>query len=295
MDDAIWVKLREIVPRHSEKWKEDSSTSNCMSEPCSKKFTFTNRRHHCRICGNIYCNSCLTPITVEADTEFVLTCGKCVKVIVERRKKEAKAKIQKRKEIQEALSARSSGQEKEREVQQAEHVTSFQSHQQFKMRAAMSQRGIKEITKPKEEKKEEKVAEAPEDWKSLNYRLEKMIDRSDPEWVSDDKVVKCGDCGDVFDKENRRHHCRGCGNIFCDDCSPPVAYCPTQVKEDGVRVCKHCAARILHVNAKMTKAHVEKAMLIEKIANEKREQWQKDKEQAEKDKWTNKKSNWTDL
>eukprot|EP01125_Pyxidicula_operculata_P004525 TRINITY_DN170_c0_g2_i2.p1 TRINITY_DN170_c0_g2~~TRINITY_DN170_c0_g2_i2.p1 ORF type:complete len:419 (-),score=85.91 TRINITY_DN170_c0_g2_i2:115-1371(-) len=37
-------------------WVPDSEAKSCIC--CSTKFTFTNRRHHCRQCGNIVCGSC---------------------------------------------------------------------------------------------------------------------------------------------------------------------------------------------------------------------------------------------
>eukprot|EP01121_Diplochlamys_sp_Union-15-3_P003989 TRINITY_DN1394_c0_g1_i3.p1 TRINITY_DN1394_c0_g1~~TRINITY_DN1394_c0_g1_i3.p1 ORF type:complete len:183 (-),score=21.10 TRINITY_DN1394_c0_g1_i3:27-575(-) len=37
-------------------WDPDNTTNECVS--CSAKFSTTNRRHHCRNCGHIYCNKC---------------------------------------------------------------------------------------------------------------------------------------------------------------------------------------------------------------------------------------------
>jgi len=37
-------------------WVPDSERSNCNS--CKSKFGITLRKHHCRICGEIYCNKC---------------------------------------------------------------------------------------------------------------------------------------------------------------------------------------------------------------------------------------------
>eukprot|EP00758_Cryptobia_borreli_P015818 Tbor_TRINITY_DN6057_c2_g1::TRINITY_DN6057_c2_g1_i1::g.10813::m.10813 len=40
-------------PRH---WQQDSESLNCHH--CMSKFSVTNRRHHCRYCGHIFCNMC---------------------------------------------------------------------------------------------------------------------------------------------------------------------------------------------------------------------------------------------
>ena len=37
-------------------WIPDDQAPNCMS--CNAKFTFTNRRHHCRSCGDCICKNC---------------------------------------------------------------------------------------------------------------------------------------------------------------------------------------------------------------------------------------------
>ena len=37
-------------------WVLNSSMSHCMI--CANDFTFWNRRHHCRACGNLVCSNC---------------------------------------------------------------------------------------------------------------------------------------------------------------------------------------------------------------------------------------------
>lgn len=39
-------------------WLDDSSATKCRS--CERKFTAFRRRHHCRICGKIFCGNCTT-------------------------------------------------------------------------------------------------------------------------------------------------------------------------------------------------------------------------------------------
>eukprot|EP01051_Picozoa_sp_SAG22_P010231 SAG22_NODE_907_length_6555_cov_19.560099_4_plen_137_part_00 len=38
-------------------WQSDETTANCRC--CETKFSLFNRRHHCRVCGLIYCSDCL--------------------------------------------------------------------------------------------------------------------------------------------------------------------------------------------------------------------------------------------
>jgi len=37
-------------------------------------------------------------------------------------------------------------------------------------------------------------------------------------WEEDEEVLQCRVCSVVFNVFTRRHHCRGCGNIFCNAC-----------------------------------------------------------------------------
>ena len=39
-------------------------------------------------------------------------------------------------------------------------------------------------------------------------------------WVSDEESETCGVCGATFTAFLRRHHCRHCGAVCCDDCAP---------------------------------------------------------------------------
>eukprot|EP01064_Diplonema_japonicum_P007215 TRINITY_DN14901_c0_g1_i5.p1 TRINITY_DN14901_c0_g1~~TRINITY_DN14901_c0_g1_i5.p1 ORF type:complete len:470 (+),score=62.79 TRINITY_DN14901_c0_g1_i5:950-2359(+) len=49
----------------------------------------------------------------------------------------------------------------------------------------------------------------------LNYQWK----YSAPVWVSDETVMTCRACQSQFTFTNRRHHCRKCGDIFCNSCS----------------------------------------------------------------------------
>ncbi|KAH7950924.1 hypothetical protein HPB52_003132 [Rhipicephalus sanguineus] len=40
----------------TDKWMDNDETDCCLQ--CSAAFTFTLRKHHCRLCGRIYCNNC---------------------------------------------------------------------------------------------------------------------------------------------------------------------------------------------------------------------------------------------
>mmetsp|Transcript_27029 Transcript_27029/g.37261 ORF Transcript_27029/g.37261 Transcript_27029/m.37261 type:complete len:199 (+) Transcript_27029:44-640(+) len=44
------------------KWADDKSTTSCTK--CNKTFSFFWRRHHCRCCGQIFCESCTRDLRI---------------------------------------------------------------------------------------------------------------------------------------------------------------------------------------------------------------------------------------
>jgi hypothetical protein len=59
----------------------------------------------------------------------------------------------------------------------------------------------------------------PISWYLALYRKE--CNRTSPwRWVADEEACACKRCAREFNLVRRKHHCRLCGHIFCDDCSP---------------------------------------------------------------------------
>jgi hypothetical protein len=75
-----------------------------------------------------------------------------------------------------------------------------------------------------------------------------------PRWVPDEERPKCSGCKVEFKITLRRHHCRGCGEVFCDNCTKarsrvgvPATRPGTEAVNDSVarvRVCSPCNERI---------------------------------------------------
>jgi hypothetical protein len=67
-------------------------------------------------------------------------------------------------------------------------------------------------------------------------------------WVPDSERKACALCNKTFNAGRRKHHCRQCGDIFCDDCSKgrkvvvhPASGSPkTEKAKEEVRVCSTC-------------------------------------------------------
>eukprot|EP01135_Chromosphaera_perkinsii_P009611 Nk52_evm61s1810 gene=Nk52_evmTU61s1810 len=58
-----------------------------------------------------------------------------------------------------------------------------------------------------------------------------------PDWV---EGVACHSCRTAFGVVNRKHHCRNCGQIFCQTCSSKTSTIPKYGYEKSVRVCDEC-------------------------------------------------------
>lgn len=56
-------------------------------------------------------------------------------------------------------------------------------------------------------------------------------------WISDDKISKCTICQSDFSMINRRHHCRSCGNIFCNYCCFQFHSLPSYLPSTHSRYC----------------------------------------------------------
>lgn len=66
-------------------------------------------------------------------------------------------------------------------------------------------------------------------------------------WVYDEEVLQCANCDVEFGVFTRRHHCRSCGRIMCDDCTPFRHALPELGLYDDteeVRLCRACYRQV---------------------------------------------------
>lgn len=72
----------------------------------------------------------------------------------------------------------------------------------------------------------------------------KPVNEEKDHWVPDEAVSKCTGCGADFSAFNRRHHCRNCGDIFCDKCTQGRTPLTADDNAQPVRVCDRCMAEV---------------------------------------------------
>ncbi|CAA0836784.1 RING/FYVE/PHD zinc finger superfamily protein [Striga hermonthica] len=78
------------------------------------------------------------------------------------------------------------------------------------------------------------------DWKNII----KPANEEKDHWVPDEAVTKCTACRADFSAFNRRHHCRNCGDIFCDKCTQGRIALTEEEHAQPVRVCDQCMAEV---------------------------------------------------
>ncbi|KAL5144372.1 Protein FREE1 [Glycine soja] len=78
------------------------------------------------------------------------------------------------------------------------------------------------------------------DWMNLI----KPANEEKDHWVPDEAVSKCTACGTDFGAFVRRHHCRNCGDIFCDKCTHGRIALTADENAQPVRVCDRCMAEV---------------------------------------------------
>lgn len=67
-----------------------------------------------------------------------------------------------------------------------------------------------------------------------------------PTWINDKEVAACMMCEKGFTLTRRRHHCRGCGKVFCDACSKNKMELPACYNTKGPqRVCDSCRVTLM--------------------------------------------------
>lgn len=99
-------------------------------------------------------------------------------------------------------------------------------------------RGSVDTGKPSEQATEKKKGFG--DWMNLI----KPGNEEKDHWVPDEAVTKCTACGTDFGAFVRRHHCRNCGDVFCDKCTQGRIALTADEQAQPVRVCDRCMAEV---------------------------------------------------
>ena len=88
--------------------------------------------------------------------------------------------------------------------------------------------------------------------------------KSSPIWKQDSQRDACAACQGGFSFFNRRHHCRGCGDLFCKTCSGVDVDCSHRGFLTPQRVCVICGAQKHALLISQTQAGAAELLLARK-------------------------------
>ncbi|TYH15397.1 hypothetical protein ES288_A05G038700v1 [Gossypium darwinii] len=86
VDTKSWIPRSELLNVSRDFWMPDQSCRVCYE--CDSQFTIFNRRHHCRLCGRVFCAKCTAnsvpvpsdePRAGREDSERIRVCNYCFK------------------------------------------------------------------------------------------------------------------------------------------------------------------------------------------------------------------------
>ncbi|EOA39941.1 hypothetical protein CARUB_v10008630mg [Capsella rubella] len=110
----------------------------------------------------------------------------------------------------------------------------------------------------------------------------KPVNEEKDHWVPDEAVSKCTSCGSDFGAFIRRHHCRNCGDVFCDKCTQGRIALTAEENAPQVRVCDRCMAEVSQrlSNAKESAGRNASAQSHEDLARKLQEEMERNRKSS---------------
>ena len=181
---------------------------------CKKHFGSTDTKHHCRACGEGFCDECTShemPVPWRGWNTPRRVCDDCYQKY--------------------AKHSSNKGTSTERS---ASTVSKKQSSSSSQPEEKVTARYMAEVVQ----------TAAQYVGGAMTYSKDVVVDASKPAyWKPDMEVDECTHCKTAFSSKVTRHHCRACGGVFCEECSMKRTPVPSQGWDYPVRVCDSCANR----------------------------------------------------
>ncbi|XP_057316979.1 zinc finger FYVE domain-containing protein 1-like [Hydractinia symbiolongicarpus] len=222
-----WV-TDKVAPSY---WTPNYLIFECIK--CGKDFEEFEKKHHCRACGQGFCDTCTqhripVPDRGWGDTP-VRVCDRC---FIGSGLDDQANNLNDNIDVSELLEALND----DPELETGEMV------------AVKTAQNIP-VRHPPDVVTTRKVTETVHSTLSyltstLEYPLEYLVDSARPEyWIPDSKIPDCFMCKREFKSSESKHHCRSCGQGFCGDCSTQRLPVPSRGWDYPVRVCDTCAQK----------------------------------------------------
>ncbi|XP_040082080.1 zinc finger FYVE domain-containing protein 1 isoform X2 [Oryx dammah] len=182
----------QIAPAY---WRPNSQILSCNK--CATSFKDNDTKHHCRACGEGFCDSCSSKTRPVPERGWgpapVRVCDNCY----EARNSQL--------DVTEAQGDDEGGTLIARKVGEAVQNT---------LGAVVT---------------------------AIDIPLGLVKDAARPAyWVPDHEILHCHSCRKEFSVKLSKHHCRACGQGFCDECSHDRRAVPSRGWDHPVRVCFNC-------------------------------------------------------
>lgn len=207
-------------------WVSDARATHCAHDGCGKAFNWTLRKHHCRMCGLVFCEAHSSRrLRLDADHrpssagELARVCDGCFN-----------------REERGPTPPLASSASVALKLHVAGEVASRDRTALFLQRRANSNRDTKSATAPLVEAYAALCADYTKPAGPQSLIGGKKVSWKGP---SDSGAARCGVCYRGFTQFFRRHHCRLCSTVVCDDCS---AHRKVAASEGGFvyRSCDKC-------------------------------------------------------
>lgn len=215
-----WV-TDQVAPSY---WTPNYLILECSS--CGHDFDDYEKKHHCRACGNGFCDGCTQhyiPVPERGWGDIpVRVCNSCFEKSGLQDCGQDPDKI----DVEDLLEALDDCEEIE-----TGDLVSVKTSQNI---PALHDPGV--VTS---RKVTEKVHS------TLSYLtstpLEYLVDSARPDyWIPNHDIIYCNHCKKVFKQNESKHHCRSCGQGFCNECSKQRQSVPSRGWDYPVRVCEGC-------------------------------------------------------